>query len=155
MIPSQSICLGCGPGPQQRARERQPHIDVSLPLSSLPSPLSKNNKIFKKYFLKRLKNCYNIRLYHLGQQPPTFLVPGTSFSMDVWLGDRSGAQARFPCGPVPNWYQPAARGLGTSDLGCFQCYPNYSDSSLLLAKLAKNTIFPNGFPSSSPENSQG
>ena len=38
-IPSQGTCLGCKPGPQQGAHERQPHIDVfpslfpSLPLS--------------------------------------------------------------------------------------------------------------------------
>ena len=36
-IPSQGTCLGFGPGPQSGAHERQPHIDVSLPLSpSLP-----------------------------------------------------------------------------------------------------------------------
>ena len=40
-IPSQSTSLGCSPGPQQGEHDRQPHIDVSLPLS-LPSPLSKN-----------------------------------------------------------------------------------------------------------------
>ena len=40
-IPSQDTCLGCRPGPQWGARERQPHIDVSFPLS-FPSPLSKN-----------------------------------------------------------------------------------------------------------------
>ena len=38
--PSQGTCLGCRPGPQQGACKRQPHIDVSLPLS-FPSPLSK------------------------------------------------------------------------------------------------------------------
>ena len=31
-VPSQGTCLGWGPGPQQGAREKQPHIDVSLPL---------------------------------------------------------------------------------------------------------------------------
>ena len=31
-IPSQGTCLGCGPGPQEGARTRQPYIDVSLPL---------------------------------------------------------------------------------------------------------------------------
>ena len=31
-IPSQGTCLCCGPGPQFRVCERQPHIDVSLPL---------------------------------------------------------------------------------------------------------------------------
>ena len=31
-IPSQGTCLGCGPGPQFGVHERQPHIDVSLPL---------------------------------------------------------------------------------------------------------------------------
>ena len=40
-IPSQGTCLCCGPGPQwgRGMHERQPHIDVSLPL--FPSfPLS-------------------------------------------------------------------------------------------------------------------
>ena len=32
LIPSQGTCLGCGPGPQEGAPKRQPHIDVSLPL---------------------------------------------------------------------------------------------------------------------------
>ena len=40
-IPSQGTCLGCRPGPQLGVHERQPHVDVSLPLS--PSiPISKN-----------------------------------------------------------------------------------------------------------------
>ena len=46
--PSQGTCLGCRPGPQLGACERQ-LIDVSSPISmflslsfSLPSPLSKN-----------------------------------------------------------------------------------------------------------------
>ena len=30
--PSKGTCLSCGPGPQWRPYERQPHIDVSLPL---------------------------------------------------------------------------------------------------------------------------
>ena len=30
-IPSQGTCLGCRPGPHLGARERQPHMDVSLP----------------------------------------------------------------------------------------------------------------------------
>ena len=37
-IPSQSTGLGCGPGPQSGACERQPHIDVSLSLFLLPFP---------------------------------------------------------------------------------------------------------------------
>ena len=37
-IPSQGTCLGCGPGPQWGAHERQPHIDVSLPLFLPPFP---------------------------------------------------------------------------------------------------------------------
>ena len=37
-IPSQGTCLGCRPGPQWGARERQPHIDVSLPLFLPPFP---------------------------------------------------------------------------------------------------------------------
>ena len=37
-ILSQGTCLGCGLDPQWRALERQPHTDVSLPLSpSFPS----------------------------------------------------------------------------------------------------------------------
>ena len=41
-IPTQSTCLGCGPGPQLGAYEGQLHIDVSLPLFlSFPFPLSK------------------------------------------------------------------------------------------------------------------
>ena len=37
-IPSQGTCLGCRPGPQLGAHERQPHIDVSLPLFVPPFP---------------------------------------------------------------------------------------------------------------------
>ena len=47
-IPIQGTRLGCGPGPQWGARERQPHIDVSLRLSLPPFPFLKLNKIFKK-----------------------------------------------------------------------------------------------------------
>ena len=38
LISSQSTCLGCGLGPQLGACERQPHIDVSLPLFLPPFP---------------------------------------------------------------------------------------------------------------------
>ena len=38
LIPSQGTCLGCGPGPQCGVHERQPHIDISLPLFLLPFP---------------------------------------------------------------------------------------------------------------------
>ena len=41
LIPSQGTCLGCEPGPQQGAYERQPHIDVSFSFS-LPSCLSES-----------------------------------------------------------------------------------------------------------------
>ena len=41
-ISSQGTCLGCRPGPWWVVRERQLHVDISLPLFSLPSPLSKN-----------------------------------------------------------------------------------------------------------------
>ena len=43
-IPSQGTCLGCRPGPQEGAHERQPHIDVSLPLFLPPFPSLKINK---------------------------------------------------------------------------------------------------------------
>ena len=41
-VPRQVTYLGCRPGPQWEAHERQPHIDVSLPLFLCPFPLSKN-----------------------------------------------------------------------------------------------------------------
>ena len=37
-IPSQGTGLGCGPGPQSGACERQLHTDVSLPLFLSPFP---------------------------------------------------------------------------------------------------------------------
>ena len=37
-IPSQDTCLGCRPGPQQGAHERQLHMDVSLPFFLPPVP---------------------------------------------------------------------------------------------------------------------
>ena len=37
-IPSQGTCLGCRPGPQLGVCERQPPVDVSLPLFFLPFP---------------------------------------------------------------------------------------------------------------------
>ena len=37
-IPSQGTRLGCGPGPQLGACERQPHVDVSLPFFLPPFP---------------------------------------------------------------------------------------------------------------------
>ena len=44
-FPVNSRCLGCGPGPQKGVFERQPHIDVSLPLFLPPFPcLRKINK---------------------------------------------------------------------------------------------------------------
>ena len=39
LIPSQGTCLGCRPGPQMGMCERQPHIDVSLPLCPSLPPL--------------------------------------------------------------------------------------------------------------------
>ena len=42
LIPSQGMCLGCGTGPQQGERERQPHIDGCLP----PFPSLRINIIF-------------------------------------------------------------------------------------------------------------
>ena len=49
-IPSQGTFLGCGPGLQSGACERQPHINVSLTLFLHPySSLKKQiHKIFKK-----------------------------------------------------------------------------------------------------------
>ena len=50
-IPSQGRCLSYRPGPQWGATERQPHIDVSFPLSPSFSLSLKRNEIF-------LKNVY-------------------------------------------------------------------------------------------------
>ena len=47
LIPSQDTCLGCGPGPQLEARERQPHIDVSLSVFLPPFPSLNINKFNK------------------------------------------------------------------------------------------------------------
>ena len=49
-IPSRDTCLGYRPGPQYGVRERQPHIDISLPLFLLLFPFLWKwiNKIFKK-----------------------------------------------------------------------------------------------------------
>ena len=41
LIPSQGTCLRCRPAPQLGARERQPHIDVSLLSLSIPSSKNK------------------------------------------------------------------------------------------------------------------
>ena len=41
-ILSQDTCLGGEAGPQSGARERQPHINISLPLFLFSFPLSKN-----------------------------------------------------------------------------------------------------------------
>ena len=38
LIPSQDTCLGCGPGPQLGAYDRQAHIDVAFPLFLPPFP---------------------------------------------------------------------------------------------------------------------
>ena len=45
--PIRGTCLGCRPGPHWGARKRQPHIDVSLPLS-LSLPLWKQINFLKK-----------------------------------------------------------------------------------------------------------
>ena len=49
-IPSQDTCLGCGPGPQLGACERQPHTDVFSPSLSPSLPLSLKNKYIKSFF---------------------------------------------------------------------------------------------------------
>ena len=64
LIPSQGTCLGCGPGAQQGARERHPHIDVSLPLFLPPFPSLKINKIFKNILKRQLKKS-NISFHAL------------------------------------------------------------------------------------------
>ena len=55
-IPGQGTCLGCGPGPHLGAHERQPHINVPLPLSSSLSLFLKINKLnlFEKTTTKEI-----------------------------------------------------------------------------------------------------
>ena len=38
LVPGQDTCLGCGLGSRGWVQERQPHINVSLPLFLLPFP---------------------------------------------------------------------------------------------------------------------
>ena len=55
-VPSQGTCLGCRPGQlPSRGAERQPHIDVSLPLF-LPPFLSLKIKSFPKIQFKRIND---------------------------------------------------------------------------------------------------
>ena len=63
-IPSQGPCLGCGPGPQWGAHERQPHLSVSLPFFS-PSFLLclKINKILKK---KENEGNFRVKIVSIG-----------------------------------------------------------------------------------------
>ena len=66
LIPSQDTCLGCRPGPQVGARERQPHIDVSLRLFLLPFlslKLNELKKIDKLDFVKNFKSLCIKRYY--------------------------------------------------------------------------------------------
>ena len=49
-IPSQVTCLGCRPCHHQGVHEKQPHIDVSLPLFLLPFPFLKRKKIKLRSF---------------------------------------------------------------------------------------------------------
>ena len=65
-IPSQGTGLGCRPGVQFGARERQPHVDVSLPFS-LPSLLSKNKQI-KNIFLN-LKKEKKLQYFYFKKAP--------------------------------------------------------------------------------------
>ena len=56
LIPSQGTCLVCGPGPHLGVYKRQPHTDVSLPLSLPPfSFLRKEiNRILKQQQQQRI-----------------------------------------------------------------------------------------------------
>ena len=47
-------CLGCSQVPSRGVCERQPHIDVSLPLFLSPFPSLKINKIFKKWHTRNM-----------------------------------------------------------------------------------------------------
>ena len=70
-FPVQGTCLGCRPGLELGAHERQPHIDVSL---SLPFSLNVN-KIFLKFWAK--KCALYMAKYGLYLAAGTFqIVPG-------------------------------------------------------------------------------
>ena len=54
-IPSEGTCLGGGLGPQWGPRERQPHIDVSLPLSKNKYKKSLKNEVCSVMVLEPLQ----------------------------------------------------------------------------------------------------
>ena len=56
LVPSQGTCQGCGTGPQEGAHERQPHIDVSLPVSK-----NKLIKSFKNQFYCCSSFCFKLQ----------------------------------------------------------------------------------------------
>ena len=58
LIASQGTCLACGLGPQLGACERQPHTDISLPLSFPSPPSLKINTITLKKNKTPLKTVH-------------------------------------------------------------------------------------------------
>ena len=94
LIPSQGTCLGCGPGPQLGAYERQPHIDMS-PLS--PSrPLSlKINKILTKnqtdVIVKKRKKYVELYIIYNFNVNPLYV----SFSLLFSFLDSTGIFLRW------------------------------------------------------------
>ena len=62
LIPSQGTCLGCRPGAHCGACERQPHSDVSLPLSpSLPLSLKINKYMLNEHIQYRVSKALFIK----------------------------------------------------------------------------------------------
>ena len=69
-IPSQDTFLGCGPGPQWRVRERQPHSDISLPFFLPPFPsLKKWRKSLKKIKKKKEKSLMGFSCWWIQYEP--------------------------------------------------------------------------------------
>ena len=64
-FPSQGTCLGCVQGPQWRACERQPHIDVFSPSLSPSFPLSLKISKWNLFFLREMCVVFSPLLIHI------------------------------------------------------------------------------------------
>ena len=90
LIPSQGMCLDCGPDPSWGACVRQPHIDVSLS-PSLPHSLKTNkqiNKILKNMYIdtELVLPIYNVHPYFSlkSSGKKVHIIPGKIWYLRKW-----------------------------------------------------------------------
>ena len=95
-FPGQDTCLGCRPGSQRGAHERQPHTDVSLLFSLPPFPFSKSKLI--NFFFKESK-----------QPPPVFESQREPRSL-LFLRGQSGQASQRPPDAMGDRGEPRHRG---------------------------------------------